>query len=308
MERMTRAASLLVRRGLRTRGLHTTALVYRNHGEPEDALNFERIPLGDGEVKIRVVASTVNPADVNTVQGKYPLKPPSLPAVGGSEGVGMVVDPGTSSVLKEGSVVIPARANLGLWTRELAAQEADLHHLKAMDGRSVEEIKSAAMIPVIYGTAHRLLQEFCGHLETGDSIIQNGATSAVGQAVVQLAKLRGLKTINLIRDSEEREEREEWLRAMGADIVATPEHLKARAQGFQPKVAFNCVGGEHSAAIAKRLCRGGTIVTYGGMSREPVILPTPLMIFKDIQAKVRRLSLSLSLSLSLADSLGFSLF
>jgi len=34
----------------------------------------------------------------------------------------------------------------------------------------------------------------------GDVIIQNGANSAVGQSVIQIAKAWGIKTINVIRD------------------------------------------------------------------------------------------------------------
>lgn len=34
----------------------------------------------------------------------------------------------------------------------------------------------------------------------GDAVVQNGATSIVGQCVIQLAQVRGIKTINIIRD------------------------------------------------------------------------------------------------------------
>jgi trans-2-enoyl-CoA reductase len=34
----------------------------------------------------------------------------------------------------------------------------------------------------------------------GDYVIQNGANSAVGQSVIQIAKAWGLKTINVVRD------------------------------------------------------------------------------------------------------------
>jgi trans-2-enoyl-CoA reductase len=44
-----------------------------------------------------------------------------------------------------------------------------------------------------------MLKDFID-LKPGDWVIQNGANSAVGQAVIQIAAARGLKTINLIRD------------------------------------------------------------------------------------------------------------
>ena len=35
---------------------------------------------------------------------------------------------------------------------------------------------------------------------SGDCVIQNGANSGVGQAVIQVAAAWGIKTINIIRD------------------------------------------------------------------------------------------------------------
>ncbi len=45
--------------------------------------------IGRDEVLIRWLASPINPADINQIQGVYPIKPP-LPAVGGNEGYGRV--------------------------------------------------------------------------------------------------------------------------------------------------------------------------------------------------------------------------
>jgi len=38
------------------------------------------------------------------------------------------------------------------------------------------------------------------NMERDDWVVQNGANSGVGQNVIQLARIRGLKTINIIRD------------------------------------------------------------------------------------------------------------
>jgi NADPH:quinone reductase-like Zn-dependent oxidoreductase len=38
---------------------------------------------------IRPIQAPVNPSDINQIEGKYPIKP-SLPAVAGNEGVGVV--------------------------------------------------------------------------------------------------------------------------------------------------------------------------------------------------------------------------
>ncbi|VDN27365.1 unnamed protein product [Gongylonema pulchrum] len=45
--------------------------------------------LGAGEVRVRILASPINPADINQIQGVYPVKPP-LPAIGGNEMVAKI--------------------------------------------------------------------------------------------------------------------------------------------------------------------------------------------------------------------------
>ena len=40
---------------------------------------------------------------------------------------------------------------------------------------------------------------------------------------------------------------------------------------------------ESATSMAKCLSEGGTLVTYGAMSKQPVMLPTGLLIFKDLR-------------------------
>jgi trans-2-enoyl-CoA reductase len=46
---------------------------------------------------------------------------------------------------------------------------------------------------------------------------------------------------------------------------------------------LNCVGGKPTSALVKCLSQGGHLVTYGGMSKQPLQLPTAALIFKDIK-------------------------
>lgn len=48
---------------------------------------------------------------------------------------------------------------------------------------------------------------------------------------------------------------------------------------------MNNVGGKSATEVLRTLDSGGVMVTYGGMSREPVIAPTASFIFKDIQLR-----------------------
>ncbi len=68
------------------------AIVYEAHGKPEEMLRLEEQPLREvaaGEALVRVLAAPVNPADLNQIEGKYPIRFP-LPATPGFEGAGIV--------------------------------------------------------------------------------------------------------------------------------------------------------------------------------------------------------------------------
>lgn len=60
-------------------------------------------------------------------------------------------------------------------------------------------IIEASTINVNPPTAYRMLKDFVT-LKTGDTVIQNGGNSAVGQLVIQLSKAWGYKTISVVRD------------------------------------------------------------------------------------------------------------
>ena len=140
-------------------------------------------------------------------------------------------------------------------------------------------------------TALRLLEDF-EQLNKGDVVIQNGANSMVGQCVLQLAKLKGVKTINIIR--EERpgyEQLVERMKQHGGYIVCGDKYLRtAQFRELvrdlpQPKLALNCTGGETVTEMSRLLAPGGTLVTYGGMARRPVTVPTSALLFKDIKLR-----------------------
>jgi len=241
--------------------------------------------LADDQVLVKMVAAPINPADINMIEGTYG-KRASFPAVGGNEGVGIVVEAGSKSSFKTNQHVIPSVAGLGTWRTHGVFSGRDL--VAVPEGVKPEH---AATVSVNPATALRLLTDFVD-LKEGDFIIQNGANSAAGLAVIQLANLKGIKTINIVRDRPNFAETHERLTNLGAHAVITEEYLHT-AQFRRmlsdlpsaPKLALNCVGGKNATELARTLGQNGVFVTYGGMSRKPVTLPTSLFIFKNIQAK-----------------------
>jgi len=200
--------------------------------------------------------------------------------------VGRVVEVGDDvpdQRLAVGDVVVPVRSNLGTWAQELVCGARDVQKVPG-DGDGIP-LDQLAALPVCLSTAYRLLEDFVD-LREGDVVIQNGAGSAVGQAVIQLAALRGIKSINVIRDTEGVVETAAYLKSIGASVVTTMGSLRQDCAGLPaPALALNCVGGAAAEQVAKQLAVRGTLVTYGGMAKKPVSIPTPLLIFKDVRAK-----------------------
>lgn len=60
----------------------------------------------------------------------------------------------------------------------------------------------------------------------GSTLIQNGANSGVGQAVIQIAKYLNIKTINVIRDRPDLEALKSYLSSLGATYVVTENELR----------------------------------------------------------------------------------
>ncbi len=144
----------------------------------------------------------------------------------------------------------------------------------------------AATLRTNPATAYQILRRFV-QLSPGQVVLQNGANSAVGRALIQVARKMGLVTVNVVRDREDIAELKEELAGMGADHVWTEEEHR-RSRHFKegdiprPKLAVNCVGGASATELCKSLDKGGVHVTYGGMSLKPVIVPTSALIFKVI--------------------------
>lgn len=269
----------------------TLAAVYKQHGSVRNAIKLETIPLPNdlkpNEVLVKMLAAPINQSDINMIEGTYGTSPKSFPAIGGNEGVGVVQQVGSAVTgLKVNQRVIPAKAGFGTWRSFAVASENDLQAVS--DNVPVEYSATLAVNPC---TAYRLLTDFA-KLQPGDVIVQNGANSAVGLSVIQLAKLRGIKTINIYRTPRPDENHiVEKLKLLGGNIVVSEEYANSALMRElisdlpKAKLALNAVGGDSSRVLARFLGDEAQIVTYGGMSRQPITLPTGPFIFNNLIAR-----------------------
>ena len=96
----------------------------------------------------------------------------------------------------------------------------------------------------------------------GDFVVQNASNSGVGRAVIQIAKILDIGTINIVRQRPNVQELKDDLMQLGATYVLVDEDLKKpeiREWFEQPGMArhlrlgLNCVGGRSAVDIAKVL-------------------------------------------------------
>ena len=256
------------------------AAVYETHGNPTDVLHVESRPWPTpalGEVIVKMRAAPINPADLNQIEGKYPVRA-ELPATPGFEGAGIVaeVGPNVANVAVGALVILPH--NVGTWRDAVAVKAGELVVVPA----GIEPVH-AAMLKINPMTAWRLLHDYVD-LARGDWLIQNAANSAAGRAVIQIAHELGYKTVNVVRRSELIGE----LRAEGGDVVLVDsENLRHEVEeaigGPTIRLGLNAVGGESALRLANCLAPGSTLVTYGAMSLQPLKIPNGLLIFKDLR-------------------------
>ncbi len=254
--------------------------MYETHGNPADVLRVESRPWptpAAGEVIVKMRAAPINPADLNQIEGKYPVRA-ELPATPGFEGAGIVVD-GAADVkdLSDDALVILPH-NTGTWRDAVAVKADELVVVPA----AINAVH-ASMLKINPMTAWRLLHDYVD-LARGDWLIQNAANSAAGRAVIQIARELGCKTVNVVRRSELIGE----LRLEGGDVVLVDSenlrHEVKDAIGSPPvRLGLNAVGGESALRLANCLAPGSTLVTYGAMSLQPLKIPNGLLIFNDLR-------------------------
>jgi NADPH:quinone reductase-like Zn-dependent oxidoreductase len=234
------------------------AAVQSSYGSPADVLRVVELPAeqpADDEVVVRMEAAAMHIADLRTIQGVEPFRFP-VPRTPGFEGIGHVLRVGSAvRHLKVGDRVFPALAS-GI---------------------------QLSLLTVNGPTAEVLLEDFAD-LQRGDWLIQNAANSSCGRYLIRLARLKGVRTVNVVRRAEMVDE----LRELGGDVVLVDgPDLAARArevvQGAPIKLGIDAVAGPATQRIAECLAPGSIVASYGSMTSQRCELDFYLMFRQDIR-------------------------
>ena len=250
---------------------------FSSFGKPHEVIDFLDVnDLGDpndNEVLIDVLACPINPADILNIERRYGVKA-KLPARLGAECVGKVKKVGASvKGFKEGDIVLPLdREN---WVQQKIVDEKNLILLPD----DIDPIQ-LSMLKVNPATAYLMLKKYV-KLQPGDWIIQDAANSAVGQYIIRLAKIEGIKTINIVR----RKELANDLKEIGADFVIQDSpnmasEVKELTNDSDIKLAIDAVGGDIILRIGDCLAEEATILNYGLLSGKNIEMTSYQTVFK----------------------------
>ena len=255
---------------------------YNEFGKPTEVLSLGDSPIPEPkptEVRVKTVLASIHNHDLLTIRGQYGFKP-EMPAIAGSEAVG-VVDAVGSEVknLKVGQRVAAASVQ-ATWAEYFVADEDMVFAIP----ESLDDEMAAQLIAMPLSAL--MLLEFL-EVESGQWIIHNAANGAVGKSLAMLAAARGVNTINVVRSSDAIKE----LEAIGAENnVSTDnedwkEQVKAILGEDKISAAVDSVGGENGGELLSLLGHGGTFAVFGAMSGKPMVLNPTHMIFKQATMK-----------------------
>jgi NADPH:quinone reductase-like Zn-dependent oxidoreductase len=173
---------------------------------------------GPGEVRIAVRAAGVNASDWRKRQG---LMDQELPQTLGYEAAGIVDELGAG-------VTDVAVGDRVFGASPYGAAQADLAVLSYYAPiPSSLDFAAAAALPAAAETAARALDQL--GVESGSTVLINGASGSVGRAAVQLAVARGARVIGTSSAATH-----DLLRSLGAEPVAYGDGMAERVRALAP--------------------------------------------------------------------------
>jgi NADPH:quinone reductase-like Zn-dependent oxidoreductase len=242
------------------------AVVAHEYGAPE-VLKFEEVPRrepNEDEALVRVIASSVNPADPLTLSGKYAREfGTHLPLVPGYDIAGVVEKTGASvTKLKVGDAVYGYPTFGGGWAEYITVKEWEV----AAKPKSLNFVESAA-VPMGALTAWQALVDVA-KLQPGQTVLIHGGSGGVGSFAIQIAKARGARVIATASTANQ-----DLLKQLGADVAVDYTKTKFEDVAKDVDAVLDPVGKE-------TLARSYGVVKKGGIVMSLVARPDPAEIKK----------------------------
>ncbi len=241
------------------------ASVLHEYGPPKN-LKYEDVPdpvPAEGEVLVRVAASSVNPIDYKMRSGAAKERfPVEFPAILGRDLSGIVreVGPGVTGFEAGDKVIALASKTY-----------AELATVKATDLVLLPEgmdLVEAAALPLVTLTGEQLITRGT-QVQSGQTVLVSGAIGGVGRSAVWTARKAGATVIAGVRKSQLKEAAE-----LGADeVVALDDAAAMEKIGFLDAVA-DTVGHDTADKLLAKVRPGGIFASVVGPPASGKLNPT----------------------------------
>jgi NADPH:quinone reductase-like Zn-dependent oxidoreductase len=241
------------------------------YGEPAKVLAVREVPLPEpakGEVRVRMLASPVNPSDLLFVRGVYAgVQPPRFPAPVGFEGVGVVDALGPQvQGLAVGQRVLVQNGGGGNWAEYAVVPAYQAYTVP--DDVPDEQVACLLINPA---STVMMLRHVLA-VPRGEWLLQTAATSELGRMMIRLAKHDGIRTVNVVRRREAAAE----LQRLGADAVVVStegpidEQVRKIVGPQGVRYVIDPIIGETGTQVFQALGDEGRMLVYGSLTREPM--------------------------------------
>jgi NADPH:quinone reductase-like Zn-dependent oxidoreductase len=242
------------------------AVVAHEYGAP-DVLKIEQVQRpepNEDEALVRVIASSVNPADPLTLSGKYAKEfGTHLPLIPGYDIAGVVEKTGANvTKLRIGDAVYGYPTFGGGWADYVTVKEWEV----AAKPKSLSFAEASA-VPMGALTAWQALVDVA-KLQPGQTILVHGGSGGVGSFAVQIAKARGARVIATASTANQ-----DVLKQLGADVAVDYTKTKFEDVAKDVDAVLDPVGKD-------TLARSYGVVKKGGIVMSLVARPDPAELQK----------------------------
>src|SRR6266511_247480 len=234
--------------------LMQAVVAHHEYGAP-DVLKVEQMRRpepNDDEALVRVIASSVNPADPLTLSGKYAKEfGTRLPLIPGYDIAGVVEKTGANvTKLKVGDAVYGYPTFGGGWADYVTVKEGEV----AVKPKSLSFVEAAA-VPMGALTAWQALVDVA-KLQPGQTILVHGGSGGVGSFAVQIAKARGARVIATASTRNQ-----DLLKQLGADEAVDYTETKFEDVAKDVDAVLDPEGKETLARSYVVLKKGGIVIS-----------------------------------------------
>jgi NADPH:quinone reductase-like Zn-dependent oxidoreductase len=231
------------------------AIVIHEYGGPE-VLRYEDFPdpvPGEGELLVRVTATSINPIDIKRRSGAatdiFPIRFPGVIGVDLS---------GTVSALG------PGAKGFSIGDRVFGVADKTYAELCVVKTANVAKIPEeldavkAAALPLVTTTGNQLITVGTG-IQSGQTVLVTGAAGNVGRSAVFTAKEKGAKVIAgvLRRQVEE-------AAALGTDYVVATDEEKTMANMPPVDAVADTLNGATAEKMLSKVKNGGVFASVLG--------------------------------------------